>query len=129
TTRARMRVTHFLMFTLPWFSFEKPLHVLAYNLARRMDILAVTPRLAAIRLSAKKWTARPPARRATAALPRATATSRAPRRSGSTQPRPHSGHSHGALRCDRQFLRIAGADRHCHHKSDRAAPGQVAHCR
>jgi hypothetical protein len=49
TLKMRMGATHFLMKTLPRVATEMALHVLAYNLTRVMNILGVTPLMAAIR--------------------------------------------------------------------------------
>ena len=44
-----MGATHFLMKTLPRVASEMALHVLAYNLARVMNIMGIQPLLAAMR--------------------------------------------------------------------------------
>jgi transposase len=49
TLKMRMGATHFLMKTLPKVATEMALHVLAYNLTRVMNIVAIKPLLAAIR--------------------------------------------------------------------------------
>lgn len=49
TIKARMGATHFLCKTLPKVAAEMPLHVLAYNLTRVMNIMGIRPLLAAIR--------------------------------------------------------------------------------
>jgi transposase len=49
TLKMRMGATHFLMKTLPKVATEMALHVLAYNLTRVMNIVGITPLLAAIR--------------------------------------------------------------------------------
>ena len=46
----RMGAKHFLMKRLPKVATEMALHVLAYNLARVMNIVGVKPLLAAIRV-------------------------------------------------------------------------------
>jgi transposase len=48
TLKMRMGATHFLMKTLPKVATEMALHVLAYNLARVMNIVGIKPLLAAI---------------------------------------------------------------------------------
>jgi transposase len=45
----RMGATHFLMKRLPKVATEMTLHVLAYNLARVMNIVGIQPLMAAIR--------------------------------------------------------------------------------
>ena len=49
TIKTRMGATHFLTTTLPKVAAEMALSVLAYNLARAMNIVGVKPLLAAIR--------------------------------------------------------------------------------
>src|SRR5271163_3685908 len=49
TIKVRMGATHFLMKTLPRVASEMALHVLAYNLARVMNIMGIQPLLAAMR--------------------------------------------------------------------------------
>lgn len=49
TIKARMGATHFAMKTLPKVATEMALHVLAYNLTRVMNIIAIKPLIAAIR--------------------------------------------------------------------------------
>jgi Transposase DDE domain len=49
TIRARMGATHFLIKTLPRAASEMALHVLAYNLARVINIMGIQPLTAAIR--------------------------------------------------------------------------------
>jgi hypothetical protein len=49
TLKMRMGATHFLMKRLPQVATEMALHVLAYNLARVMNIIGVQPLLAVIR--------------------------------------------------------------------------------
>jgi len=49
TIKARMGATHFLMKTLPRVASEMALHVLAYNLTRVLNIMGVSPLLAAIK--------------------------------------------------------------------------------
>src|SRR4029078_3877501 len=49
TIKARMGATHFLMKTLPRVASEMALHVLAYNLTRVMNVIAIQPLMAAIR--------------------------------------------------------------------------------
>ena len=48
TLKMRMGATHFLMKRLPQVATEMALHVLAYNLTRVMNILGVTPLIAAV---------------------------------------------------------------------------------
>jgi transposase len=48
TLKMRMGATHFLMKRLPKVATEMALHVLAYNLTRVMNIIGITPLLAAI---------------------------------------------------------------------------------
>jgi Transposase DDE domain len=48
TLKMRMGATHFLMKRLPKVATEMPLHVLAYNLTRVMNIIGVQPLLAAM---------------------------------------------------------------------------------
>jgi len=45
----RMGAAHFLMKRLPKVATEMALHVLAYNVTRVMNILGVTPLIAAVR--------------------------------------------------------------------------------
>ncbi len=49
TIKARMGATHFAMKTLKHVATEMALHVLAYNLTRVMNIIAIEPLMAAIR--------------------------------------------------------------------------------
>jgi 2-methylcitrate dehydratase PrpD len=49
TLKMRMGAAHFLMKRLPKVATEMALHVLAYNLTRVMNILGVTPLIAAVR--------------------------------------------------------------------------------
>jgi transposase len=49
TLKMRMGATHFLMKRLPKVATEMALHVLAYNLARVMNIMGIQPLMAAIR--------------------------------------------------------------------------------
>ncbi len=49
TIKAQMGATHFAMKTLPKVATEMALHVLAYNLTRVMNIIAIKPLIAAIR--------------------------------------------------------------------------------
>ena len=49
TIKVRMGATHFLMKTLPRVASEMALHVLAYNLARVMNIMGIQPLMAAMR--------------------------------------------------------------------------------
>jgi transposase len=49
TLKMRMGATHFLMKRLPKVATEMALHVLAYNLTRAMNIMGVTPLVAAMR--------------------------------------------------------------------------------
>ena len=49
TIKAWMGATHFLMKTLPQVATEMALHVLAYNLKRVINIMAVRPLLAVMR--------------------------------------------------------------------------------
>jgi hypothetical protein len=49
TIKARMGATHFLMKTLPKVAAEMVLSVLAYNLARVINILGTRPLIAAVR--------------------------------------------------------------------------------
>ena len=49
TLKMRMGATHFLVKTLPKVATEMALHVLAYTLARVMNLLGSKPLLAAIR--------------------------------------------------------------------------------
>ena len=49
TMKARMGATHFLMKRLPKVATEMPLHVLAYNLTRVLNIVGVKPLIAAMR--------------------------------------------------------------------------------
>jgi transposase len=48
TMKARMGATHFLMKRLPKVATEMPLHVLAYNLTRVMNIIGIKPLIAAM---------------------------------------------------------------------------------
>jgi hypothetical protein len=48
TIKARIGATHFLVKTLSHVASEMTLHVLAYNLARVMNIIGIRPLLAAI---------------------------------------------------------------------------------
>jgi hypothetical protein len=48
TIKARMGATHFLMKTMPRVATEIALHVLAYNLTRVLNIMGVSPLMAAI---------------------------------------------------------------------------------
>jgi hypothetical protein len=67
TMKARMGATHFLMKTLPKVAAEMALSVLAYNLTRVMNIVGITPLIAAIRARSTHGTAaaadRPPGTR------------------------------------------------------------------
>lgn len=49
TIKDQMGATHFLMKTLPRVAAEMALHLVAYNLARVMNIMGVQPLLAAMR--------------------------------------------------------------------------------
>jgi hypothetical protein len=49
TIKARMGAAHFLMKTLPRVAAEMALHVLAYNLARVLNLVGIKPLLAAMR--------------------------------------------------------------------------------
>jgi hypothetical protein len=49
TLKMRMGTTHFLMKRLPKVATEMALHVLAYNLTRVMNIVGVSPLMAAMR--------------------------------------------------------------------------------
>ena len=49
TIRARMGAAHFLMKRLPNVATEMPLHVLAYNLTRVINILGTVPLMTAMR--------------------------------------------------------------------------------
>jgi hypothetical protein len=63
TLKMRMGATHFLMKRLPKVATEMALHVLAYNLARVMNIMGILPLMAAIRAIVKagqKQVASPP---------------------------------------------------------------------
>ena len=53
TLKMRMGATHFLMKRLSKVATEMALHVLAYNLARVMNIIGIQPLLAAMRAQPK----------------------------------------------------------------------------